>query len=280
MFHLSIDKNNILAFFRRFYILIVLAIIYIPLIFLVALSFTGSSSKGNIILDFSNPTLGNWSDLFTDSEFIGNFLNSLNVTLVVTPIAVIIGIITSFGLWNSNKKTKKILNTFSSINISIPDVITGISLTLLFASVWIPLGLDYGYITVVIAHISFTVPYAIVAIYPRMMSLKQNLINASNDLGASKIRTFFKVIVPHIMPSIISAAVIVIAISFDDFIITLLVSGNFTTISSIIYLSSKGIKAWIVTFGALLVILFIIGSILIAIFKVHKEKNKGKKIWK
>ena len=274
MFRFSLDKNNILAFLRRSYIFIILGIIYVPLIFIVILSFAGVSPKGNIILDFSNPTGENWENLFQETDFTSSLLNTISVAALVTPISVIIGITTCFGMWHAKNRVKKSLRAASTVNMSIPDVITGVSLTLLFSSVWLPLGLDYGYTTVVISHISFTTPYAITTIYPRMISLKQNLINASNDLGASKLRTFFKVIIPHLMPAIIGACIIVIAISFDDFVITLLVSGNFRTISSAIYLSAKGIKAWIVTFGAILVVSFIIGSFIIAALKISKNKKR------
>lgn len=280
----SISLSSILSFLRKSYIYIILALIYIPLIFIVALSFNGQSVRGNINLNFGNITGENWESLFADgasNDFLQSLLNSFLVVILVTPISVIIGLLTSFGMWYSkSKRIKNIIRSSSSTNISIPDIIAGISLSLLFATVWLPLGLDYGYATVVISHISFTTPYAIVSIYPRMASLNKNLINASNDLGASKFRTFFKVIVPYVYPSIIAASIIVAVISFDDFVITLLVSGNFRTVSTNIYLSSKGIKAWIVTFGALLVLLFIAGTFALATFKIMKEKKGGKMNWK
>lgn len=281
----KIELDSVFSFLRRSYIYIILALIYVPLIFIVVLSFTGQSVKGNILTNFANGFTGeNWDKLFSDQSsdgFLVNLSHSLSVAALVTPVSVIIGLLTAFGMWCSKSKIQKFVKTASSLNISIPDIISGISLSLLFAAVWIPLGLDYGYITVVIAHISFCTPYAIVSIYPRMLSLKTNLINASNDLGASKLKTFFKVIVPHVYPSIIAAAIIVTAISFDDFIITLLVSGNYRTIATQIYLSAKGIKAWIVTFGALLVILFIAGTFITAGIKIYREKNKNNKLlWK
>lgn len=279
-----VELSSVLGFLRKTYIYILLSLIYIPLIFIVVLSFNGQSEKGNIILDFTNNSLTgkNWNSLFSDTSsdgFLANLLNSVLVALLVTPISVIIGVFTAFGMWNSKQKMRNIIRSASSLNISIPDIIAGISLSLLFTLIWTPLGLDYGYATVVIAHISFCTPYAIVAIYPRMASLNKNLINASNDLGASKLKTFFKVIVPHVYPSIIAAAIIITAISFDDFVITLLVSGNFRTVATKIYLSAKGIKAWIVTFGALLVILFITGTFILAGIKIYREKQK-KALWK
>lgn len=269
------NRNSLLTFFRSSYIYIILLLIYIPLIFIVALSFNGESAKGNIILDFNNPSGNNYIQLFKNDIFLNSFFNSLFVALAVTPISLIIAISTCFGLWYSrNKKINRTINNMVTTNIAIPDIILGISLTLLFTSIWLPLGLDYGYFTVVLAHISFCVPYAILAIYPRMLKFNKNLIHASNDLGASKSRTFFKIVLPFLLPAIIAASIIVVAISFDDFVITTLVRGNFQTISTAIYQSNRGIKAWIVTFGAIMVIGFILGSFIVAIRKGLKENRK------
>ncbi|MDE5553179.1 MAG: ABC transporter permease [Malacoplasma sp.] len=280
----SISLSSFLSFLRKTYIYFILILIYVPLLFIVALSFNGQSIRGNIDLNFGNATGENWELLFTDTSsdgFLQSLLNSFLVVILVTPISVTIGLLTSFGMWYAkSNKVRKLIKSSSSTNISIPDIIAGISLSLLFATVWLPLGLDFGYATVVISHISFTTPYAIVSIYPRMASLNKNLIDASNDLGASKLRTFFKVIVPYVSPSIIAASIIVAVISFDDFVITLLVSGNFRTVSTNIYLSSKGIKAWIITFGALLVLLFIAGTFVLMTLKIIKEKRGGKLNWK
>jgi spermidine/putrescine transport system permease protein len=124
-----------------------------------------------------------------------------------------------------------------------PDAITGISLLVLFSVTIIPMGINLGFFTVVLAHISFGIPYAIIAIYPRMSKMNTNLIFASYDLGQSKIQTFFKVIIPYLAPAIISGASIAFAMSLDDFIITNMVNGSFQTIGTAIYSTRKGIKA-------------------------------------
>jgi spermidine/putrescine transport system permease protein len=105
------------------------------------------------------------------------------------------------------------------------------------------MGFNLGMFTVVLAHISFCVPYAIVAIYPRMNKMNINHILASYDLGHSKMDTFMKITVPYLMPAILSGAAIAFAMSLDDFIITNLVNGSFQTIATLIYNSRKGIKA-------------------------------------
>lgn len=272
----KLKKLNFLHILRQWYIYIIIIFIYAPLFFLIILSFNGSSSRGNILLNISGLTTDNYIDLFQNDEFLNSLLNTVLVVIVVVPISIIIAVITCFGMWHSRVFVKQLTKYMYNANIAIPDIITGISLSLLFTMVWLPLGLEFGYGTVVISHISFCVPYAIVAIYPKMISMKINLINASNDLGASNIKTFFKIVIPYLAPSIISASIIVTAMSFDDFVITSLVNGNFNTISSSIYQSAKGIKAWIVTFGAIMVFAFIIGSIVIATHKIISNK-KGKK---
>lgn len=268
------SKEKIIPFLRKWYISILLVVIYLPLVFLIALSFNGESSKGNIIIDFGNPNVDNYINIFANQEFLSSLVNTILVVIVVVPVSVFIALITCLGMWYSKKTLSNFTKSLSNTNITIPEIITGISLALLYTIVWLPLGLDFGYATVVISHISFCIPYAIVAIYPRMMSMKESLVNASIDLGASKLKTFFKVILPYLLPSIISACMIVAAMSFDDFIITSLVNGNFQTISTSIYLSAKGIKAWIVTFGAIMVILFVTVSVIISIKKIMKDKPR------
>jgi spermidine/putrescine transport system permease protein len=105
------------------------------------------------------------------------------------------------------------------------------------------MGVNLGFFTVVLAHISFGVPYAIIAIYPRMQKMNMNLIYASQDCGYNKTQTFFKVIIPYLMPAIITGATIAIAMSMDDFVITNLTNGSFQTIGTAIYSTRKGIKA-------------------------------------
>lgn len=272
----KISKQGFLSFLRQWYIFIILALIYIPLIFIIILSFNGSSERGNILTNITGFDISNYLELFKNNEFIGSLINTILVVIVVMPVSVIIALVTCFGMWFSKKHINQLTKSMYNSNIAIPDIITGISLSMLFGFVWLPLGLNFGYLSVVISHISFCVPYAIVAIYPRLMSLKMNLINASNDLGVSNFKTFFKIVIPYLTPSIISACVIVTALSFDDFVITSLVNGNFNTISSMIYQSAKGIKAWIVTFGAILVFCFIFFSIILFINKSIKMKKEKK----
>lgn len=272
---INLSPGKFYAFLKNFYIFIIIAIIYIPLLFIVVLSFTGQSERGNVNIAFDNFTAINFAEIFKDSAFINAFLNSLFVVIIVTPVSLIIAIFSCIGMWYSKQKSKQLVLSATRTNIALPDIITGIMLAILFTSTWVAIGLDLGYATVLMAHISFCTPYAIVTIYPKISKMNVNLVNASMDLGYSRIATYFKFVIPYLKSSIITAAIIVTMISFDDFIITTLVNGNFETIGTAIFESRKGIKAWIITFGALLVILLIIIVILISIYRTYKSRKES-----
>ncbi|MBQ0045382.1 MAG: ABC transporter permease [Mycoplasma sp.] len=266
-------KKRFWWFMRRFYILLILAAIYIPLIIIVLLSFNGQTDRGNIILNFGVPDVINYIELFKNNDFLNALLNSVIISIIVVPISLIIAVITCFGIWNSKNKYVNTIVGASKVSIAIPEPITAISLALLFTSTVLPLGLNFGMFTVCLAHVSFCTPYAIVAIFPRMQKMPKNLIWASYDLGYSRIKTFFKVVLPYLAPALLSASAIVLAMSLDDFIITSLINGSTQTISTAIYTTRKGIKAWVVTFGALMVMITAIVVIIVSIVRVRKTRK-------
>lgn len=261
---------------KRFYIFFILALIYIPLIVIVLLSFNGQTDKGNIIMNFSIPQMDNYLILFKNNEFLNVLFNSLIVSLIVVPVSVIIGTITCFGIWKAKTKYTFPIISISKVSIGIPEPITAISLALLFIATIVPLGLDFGLFTICLAHITFCTPYAIISIYPKMQKMPKNLIWASYDLGYSKIKTFLKIVVPYLLPSLFSACAITLAMSLDDFIITNLINGSFQTLSTAIYSTRKGIKAWVITFGSIVVLTTFIIVIFTTIYKISKNKNNYK----
>lgn len=268
-------KNKVINWIKNTYIYIILAIIYIPLIVLTIWSFSAPSDKGNMQSGFVWDGGSNYLNLFNDNDFLNGFMNSFIIAGITTPIAVSLGVITCYAIWNSNKYMHNSTLAIARVSLVNPEIITGISLTLLFASTWIALGFNLGFFTVILSHISFCTPYAIITVYPRMLKFKKNLIDASNDLGYNSFVTFFKIVVPYLLPSIIGASALVLVMSFDDFIITNLVRGRISTISTEMYLMAKGIKAWAVTFGSFLVMIFIVFILIkFTTLKVKDRKNK------
>lgn len=261
------------SFLKKWYVVLVLLAIYVPLVLIILISFNGETSRGNIKLNFDVPTFVNYINLFQNDQFINALLNSLLLGVIVTPFSLLFGVLTCYGLWKSRKTTKNFVLNVSRFSIMSPEVITGISLVLLFSATWIPMGFSFGFFTVALSHISFCTPYAIITVYPRMMKMNNNLVLASYDMGYNKIKTFLKVTVPYLLPSIFTASVIVIAMSWDDFIITNMVNGSWQTLGVAIYMTRKGIKAWVVTFGAILMLVTIVVIFIVAGFKIKKNKK-------
>ncbi|MGL4951474.1 MAG: ABC transporter permease [Mycoplasma sp.] len=269
-------KNNYFSWLKKSYIFIVLAVIYIPLIVLVIWSFSAPSEKGNILNNFEWNAFENYINLFSDNTFLNGLMNSFIISGITTPIAVFLGTITCYSIWRSNLTMKNTTLGMARVSLVNPEIITGISLTLLFASTWISIGCDFGFFTIILSHISFCTPYAIITIYPRMLKFNKNLIDASRDLGYNSFFTFFKIVVPYLLPSIIGASALVMIMSFDDFIITNLVRGRVTTVSTEMYMMAKGIKTWAVTFGSFLVIIFLTFIGIKVLINKKKEKNNQK----
>lgn len=268
--------RNFLSFLKYSYIYLILAVIYIPLIIIVILSFNGLTIKGNVKVhigdnDGDNNPLAAYTQL---SEIWGSLVNSLIIGFVATPVSIFISLATCFGLWNSQRIHSKIVLGVSNFSISSPEVIAGLGLAILFISTFIPMGLSFGLLTIILAHISFCTPYAIVAIYPRMNKINRNWILASYDLGCVKWKTFIKIVIPFLFPAICSAFIIVFTMSFDDFIITNLVRGSTQTLSTQLYLMRKGIKGWAVAFGALLLLIILFFVSIIGIHKYRIQRRK------
>ena len=274
--NISNIKNNFFKFLKKFYVLIILFLIYSPLIMIVLLSFNGQTKKGNINMNFNhNFSLTNYFYLVKNNDFLNDLLNSFIVAIITTPITIMIALMACIGLWNSKKNQRNLIIGVCKATFVLPEPIIAISLFMLFTFTSIPLGFNFGLLTICLAHISYYSPYAVMIIYPKVIKLNTNLILASYDLGYSKIKTFFNIILKTLLPSLLSATIVVFGLSFDEFIITNLVNGSFHTISTKMYMTRKGIKAWIITFGAIIILL----SIFITSFVAFIKTKKMKKYW-
>ena len=269
-------------FLAKWYILIILALIYIPLIFIIFLSFNqGSPIKGNVNVKFGHWTVANYLTLFLNPSFTHSLTASLIVAVIVVPICVILAVMVCFGMWSNWKGYTKIVLGISNLSIAIPSVINGIALVILFSFTWIALGFNYGYITIVLAQVSFATPYAIVFIYPKLQKFDINLLYASEYLGYTKFMTFWKIVIPYLIPSILLASVIVFTQSFDDYVITSLVEGRVSVIAVNLYTMNKGIQVWAVTFGAIVMFItfaIIIVRTLITTSQEYTKKHNDKKV--
>lgn len=219
-------------FLAKTYVWVIIAILYMPIIVIAIFSFTESK------------ILGNWTGFSTQlytSVFSGGLNQSLRLAIINTfiiaiisaALSTILGSYTAVGLHTLRGKKRKALDFFNNIPVLNPDIITGISLFLLFVF----LGITQGYVTVILSHTAFCTPYVILSVLPALQSMNPNVYEAALDLGATPMKAVNKVIIPGIRQNMISGFILAFTLSIDDFAVTLFTSGNngLQTLSTFIY---------------------------------------------
>jgi len=242
---------------RRFYLILMLIFLYAPIATLMVLSFNASKTRAK----WGGFSLKWYASLFRNQDIMEALYNTLTIALLSSIIAVIIGTVACIGL-NAMKKTpRNIMIGITNIPMLNADIVTGISLMLLFLS----LGLKFGYGTILLSHITFNIPYVILSIMPRYKNLNPSTYEAALDLGATPIQAFFKVVMPDLFPGILSGFLLAFTMSLDDFIITHFTKGaGINTLSTKIYTEvKKGIKPEMYALSTLIFVTVLILLILI-----------------
>ena len=223
-------------FFAQTYLWILLALLYAPIIIIGIFSFTEAK------------VLGNWTGFSTKlytslfSGRVGGGLlsaieNTFTIAIIAAAVSTVLGSIAAIGIHNMRGKKRQIITLFNNIPMLNPDIITGISLFLLF----ITLGISQGYMTVVLAHIAFCTPYVVLSVMPRLQQMNPNIYEAALDLGATPFQALRKVIIPEIRPGMISGFILAFTLSIDDFAVTIFTKGNegLETLSTFIYADAR-----------------------------------------
>ena len=202
---------------KYLFVALVFAFLYLPIIVLVVYSF--NSSQMNIL--FENWTLEWYKNLLKNSDLIEAFSNTILVAIVSTSVSTIIGTISAYGLYKYDFPFKNYINGLIYIPIVIPEIVLGISLL----SIYTLTRLELGLWTIILSHIAFSIPFVIVSIRTNLSSQTKVLEEAARDLGASPIKTFIHVILPTIMPGIVSGATLAFTLSLDDVVISYFTAG-------------------------------------------------------
>ena len=221
--------------FSSLYIWLVMAFLYAPIAVLIIFSFNDSKSRNT----WTGFTLRWYEELFHDRVIMQSFLVMLVVAIVSSVIATVLGTLAAIGLDKMNKKLRSVVMTFTYLPMINPEIITGVSLMLLFVIVQ-KMGIGgengvFGWITLLIAHITFNVPYVIFNVGPKLRQLDGSLYNAALDLGCTPRQAFFKVILPQLSPAVMSAFLICLTYSIDDFMISYFNCGTMQTLPIAIY---------------------------------------------
>ena len=255
---------------------LLLVFFYAPILFMIIFSFNSSKS----LTHFTGFSLCWYEAMLKNHGMMESLYVTIVIALLATIISTIIGTITAIGL----SKSKKVLRTFiSQVNdfpIMNPEIVTAIGLMLLF----ITFQIEKGFVTLLLAHIAFCIPYVILSIMPKIKSLDPNLADAAMDLGATPWQALVKVIVPQIMPGIVSGALIAFTMSFDDFVISYFVTGQgVKNLSIMVYTMSKRINPSVNAISTLVVLLITITLTIVNILPIIRKKtspSKQNKPWK
>lgn len=255
---------------------LLLVFFYAPILFMIIFSFNSSKS----LTHFTGFSLRWYEAMLKNHSMMESLYITIIIALLATIISTIIGTITAIGLSKSKKVLRAFVSQVNDFPIMNPEIVTAIGLMLLF----ITFQIEKGFVTLLLAHIAFCIPYVILSIMPKIKSLDPNLADAAMDLGATPWQALVKVIVPQIMPGIVSGALIAFTMSFDDFVISYFVTGQgVKNLSIMVYTMSKRINPSVNAISTLVVLLITITLTIVNILPIIRKKtspSKQNKPWK
>lgn len=255
---------------------LLLVFFYAPILFMIIFSFNNSKS----LTHFTGFSLCWYEAMLKNHGMMESLYVTIIIALLATIISTIIGTITAIGLSKSKKVLRAFVSQVNDFPIMNPEIVTAIGLMLLF----ITFQIEKGFVTLLLAHIAFCIPYVILSIMPKIKSLDPNLADAAMDLGATPWQALVKVIVPQIMPGIVSGALIAFTMSFDDFVISYFVTGQgVKNLSIMVYTMSKRINPSVNAISTLVVLLITITLTIVNVLPMIRKKtspSKQNKPWK
>ena len=263
---------------NRIITILIFIFLYAPMIVLILASF----NTGKDITQIEGLTLSQYRELFRDRSLLKLLGNSLIISILASTIATVFGTVAAVGIHGMKPKLRKAVMSLTNIPMTNPDIVTGISLSLLFVFVGTKmLGQrnSLTFWTLLIAHITFNLPYVILNVMPKLQQMDRSLQDAAMDLGCTPIQSFFKVSLPEIMPGVISGAIMAFTMSLDDFVISYFVTGlDFITLPVEIYnYTKKQIHPKIYALFTLLFLLIFLLMVTMNLLQLRQEKGKERK---
>ena len=274
----------------RIFMGLVFLFLYAPIFVLIVFSFNDSKSR----TVWNGFTLNWYVELFQDSQIMNSLYTTLLVALLSAVIATVAGTFASIGFYNMKRRWREPLMTVNNIPMMNADIVTGVSLCLFFVAAfagwngfvkWMETTyrltaprLSLGFGTLLIAHISFNIPYVILSVMPKLRQMDKNLIDAAQDLGCTWMQAFWKVVVPEIKPGIINGMLIAFTMSVDDFVISYFTAGAKTsTLAMTIYgMAKRRISPKMNAVSTLLFVTVLTLLIIVNVRQAHQEKAMAK----
>ena len=255
------------------YLGLVLLMLYLPIIFIAVFSFTTAKSLGN----WTGFTFQLYENLFTGANsssvaLLSALKNTILIALMASAVSTVLGTLAAIGIYNMRGRAKRTIQFLNNVPMLNPDIITGVSLFLLFVF----LHVSKGYVTVVLAHITFCTPYVVLNVLPRLTQLNPNIYEAALDLGATPSQALSMVLIPQLRPGMVSGFILAFTMSLDDFAVTYFTAGSsgLETLSTYIYADARkgGLTPEL---KPMMTIIFLI--VLLVLFFVNFRKIKKQK---
>lgn len=245
--------------------------LYVPIFVLIVFSFNETKSRSV----FSGFTLDWYAKLFRNEIIISSLINTIIIAVIASIVSTVLGTLAAIGINSMRKLPRTVVMNITNMPIINPEIVTGVSLMLLFVFFAARMNLEFGFVTLLIAHITFDVPYVILNIMPKFKQLDPHLCEAAQDLGCSPFKAFRKVVLPEIMPGVISGFLMAFTYSLDDFVVSYFTSGSTSqTLPITIYsMTRRKISPEI---NALSTLIFIAVFIILIVKNIIESKQEKK----
>ena len=267
-----------MKYLNRIFTVLIFIFLYIPMAVLIVASF----NVGKDITDFEGFTLMQYVEVFRDRSLLTLLGNSLIISILASAIATVFGTVAAVGISGLSPRLRKPVMALTNIPMTNPDIVTGVSLSLLFVfigSQMLGQRNSLTFWTLLIAHITFNLPYVILNVMPKLHQMDRSLTEAAMDLGCTPLQSFFKVTLPEIMPGVISGAIMAFTMSLDDFVISYFVTGlDFITLPVEIYnYTKKQIQPKIYAMFTMLFLLIFVLMVVMNLLQLKGEKQSRKR---
>lgn len=255
----------------KVYLSLMLAFLYLPILVLILFSF--NTTKSHAV--FSGFTLEWYRKLFQNEMIMTALGNTMMVAIVASVVATVLGTAAAIGIHKMRRVPKTIVMEVTNIPMINPEIVTGVSLMLLFVFFAARMHLEFGFTTLIIAHITFDVPYVVMNVMPKLRQMDSHLYEAAQDLGCGPIRSFFKVVLPEILPGVISGFLMAFTFSLDDFVVSYFTSGaTAQTLPVTIYAMTR--RRVSPEINALSTIIFVVIIVVLLVKNIIENRNLKK----
>lgn len=257
--------------FSKIYTSIIFLFLYIPIGVLIVNSFNASKSR----TVWTGFTLDWYAKLFHNETIMTSLLNTLVVALIASVVATILGTAAAIGIYNMNHVARKFIMNITLIPNLNPEIVTGVSLMLLFVF----LKVEFGFTTLILSHITFCVPYVILNVMPKLRQMNRNLCEAAADLGCNQLQVFRKVMIPEIMPGILSGFLMSLTYSIDDFVISYFTHGaSAQTLSITIFsMTRRKVSPEVNALSAILFVVVLTVLLIVNIADIKKHEKEARR---